>query len=101
MLTSHQLEGGGRSTITMEENNSTATMCNLEDWFIRNKIRIYIPRNMLQGSAKIFIRNFISSTVVEEITTTIDEEGVKVIDMYLIQNRETNYFTRLVKVMLI
>ena len=46
-------------------------MSNLKDWFAENKFRTHIPKNMLQGCTKVFIRNYNDTTSAEEIVKTI------------------------------
>ena len=86
------LEKGGME-INMEGKNAVAKMSNLKYWFAENKLRIHIPKNMLQGCAKVFIRNYHATTSAEEIVQTIEEAGVRVVDLYLIRNKQTGYFT--------
>lgn len=87
--------------ITMEGAKAVETMCNLKDWIAKRKIRINIPRNLLQGSARVFMRNFNATTQAWEIIEAIEKEGVKVLNIYMIRNKQTNYFTRLTKVTLL
>ena len=87
--------------INMESKNVVENMSNLKDWFAENKLRINIPNNMLQGCAKVFIRNYNTTTSAEEIVTTIEEAGVRVVDLHLIRNKKTGYFTVLVKATLL
>ena len=87
--------------INMEGKNAVAKVINLKDWFEENKIRIHIPKNMLQRCAKVFILNYNATTSAEEIVTTIEKAGVLVVDLYLIRNKQTEYFTGLVKATLL
>ena len=57
--------------INMEGKNAVAKMINLKDFFAENKLRIHIPKNMLQGCAKLFIRNYNATTSAEDIVKTI------------------------------
>ena len=76
-------------------------MSNLKYWFAKNKLRIHIPKNMLQGCAKLFIRNYNVTTSSEDMVKTIEESGVRVLDLYLIRNKQSGYFTGLVKATLL
>ena len=53
---------------------------------------------MLQGSAKVFIRNLNSQSTAAVIVTMIEEAGVNTINMYRIKNKTTGNFTGLVEV---
>ena len=59
---STQLLEKGRMAINMEGKNAVAKMSNLKYCFAENKLRIHIPKNMLQGCAKVFIRNYNATT---------------------------------------
>ena len=96
VISTQHLEKGGMA-INMEGKNALAKMSNLKDWFADNKLRIHIPKNILQGCAKVFIRNYNATTSAEEIVTMIEEAGVRVVDLYLIRNKQTGHFTGLVK----
>ena len=85
----------------MEGKNAVAKMINLKDFFAEKKIRTHIPKNMLQGCAKVFIRSYNATISAEEIVTTIEEAGVRVVDLYLIRKKQTVYFTGLVKAKLL
>ena len=87
--------------INVEGKNAVANMSNLKDWFAENKLRIHIPKNMLQECAKVFICNYIATTSAEEIVTNIEESGFRVVDLYLIRSKQMGYFTGLLKATLL
>ena len=64
-------------------------------------VTIHTPKHMLQGCAKLFIRNYNATISAEEIVTMIEEAGVRVVDLYLIRKKQTGYFTGLVKATLL
>ena len=47
------------------------------------------------------MRNFNAETQAWEIIDVIEEAGVKVLDLYMIKNKTTNYFTGMIKVTLL
>ena len=94
------LEKGGFS-VTMKGIKAIITMCDLKDWFAKKKIRIHIPKNLLQGSARVVMRNFNAENQSWEIIDAIEEAGVKVLDLYMIRNKTTQYFTGMIKVTLL
>ena len=73
--------------INMEGKNEVADMSSIQDWFVENKLRIHTPRNILQGCAKVFIRNYNAITSAEANVTKIEEAGVRVVDLYLIRKK--------------
>ena len=46
----------------MKGGKAIEVMCNLKDWFANKQIRIHIPKNLLQGSARVVMRNFNAET---------------------------------------
>ena len=72
VISTQHLEKGG-TAINMESKNSVAKMINLKYWLAENKNIIHIPKNMLQGCAKLFIRNYNATTSAEGIVTTTEE----------------------------
>ena len=52
---------------------------------------------MLQGSARVFIRNLHATALAGELIDFIEVEGVKVLDICMIRNKITGKFTGLLK----
>ena len=50
---------------------------------------------------KVFTRNYNAITSAEEIFTTTEEVGFRVVYLYLIRNKQTGYFTGLMKATLL
>lgn len=55
----------------------------------------------MQGSNKVVVRNFNAETQAWEIIDVTEEAGLKVLDLYMIRNRMTNYFTGMIKLTLL
>ena len=95
-----KLEKGGIA-VTLQEEGAVATISDMKDFLAKEGFRVHVPKNMLHGSAKIFIRKMHAQSTADEIVNMITEEGTRVIDMYRILNKETGNFTGLVKVVVL
>ena len=100
VLTTKKMEKGGIA-VTMRERDAVAAMSDIKDYCAKKKYRIHIPKNQLQGSANIFVRNLNTNSTAKDIVGMIEEEGVKVLDLYLIRNKMTSRFTGLAKAVLL
>ena len=76
-------------------------MCELKDFLAREEIRIHVPKNMVQGCAKVFIRNLNVNSTAIDVVDMIKDERVKVVDLYIIRNKAVGNFTGLAKATLV
>ena len=60
-----------------------------------------MPKNFLQGAAKVLSRNLNSNSAAAEIVTMIEKVGAKVTDSCITSNKETKRLAGLVKAFLI
>ena len=52
-----------------------------------------VPKNMLQGSVRVLIRNLHASALAGEIIYFVEVEGAKALDLHVTQNKVTGEFT--------
>ena len=76
-------------------------MSKIENYYIREKYGIHIPKNLLRGSASIFVQDLNTNSTARDIVNMIEDERVKVLDLYLIPNKTSEIFTGLAKVVLL
>ena len=100
MISTKNVEIGGIA-VTTKETNAVAIMCEIKDFCAREQFRIQIPKDLLQGSANIFIRYLNSTLTATDIVNMIEEAGVEVLNLYIIRNKVTKNFTELVKAVLL
>ena len=89
----------GEIAVTMRERNTVAAMIDIKD--CKEKLQSTHPKKQLQGSANVFMRNLNTNSTTRGIVRMIEEEGVKVLGIYLFQNKMINRFTGLAKVVLL
>ena len=91
----------GHIAVKLQENRVVESVCDLKYWFVREKVSTCIPNSMLQGSARVLIRNLHSSTLAVEIIDFVEVEGVKALDLHVTWRKLIGNFTGLLKATLL
>ena len=76
----------GGLAVNLAAETAVAAMCAVQDWSARNKFRNHIPKNLLNGTARLMIRNFYFGTTAMDIVKMIQAQGVEVVDLYMLRN---------------
>ena len=85
----------------IKEKNAVATMSKIKDMCSKEKIRMHMAKNFLEGAAKVLLKNLSSDSAPAEIVNLIEEAGAKVKDSRLMKNKETKRLAGLAKAMLV
>ena len=58
-------------------------MCNLKDEFNKKKFGLHLPKTMINGCAKVFMKKFKERNTADKIIYPIDTEGLQIMDLYI------------------